>query len=81
MIHNLLVSRPWLKIPNYVLGGFLGAAKGTFIIMIVVLLVGLTPAPAKKWWKESLLAPHLANFATTVSKYLPKDVAQHIRYN
>lgn len=81
MLHNILVSRPWLKIPNYVLGGFLGAAKGTFIIMIVVLLIGLTPAPAKKWWKDSLFAPHLANLATTVSKYLPKDVARHIRYN
>lgn len=81
MIHNLLVSRAWLKIPNYILGGALGAAKGVFIIMIMVLLIGLTPAPENKWWKNSLFAPYLANWATTVSKYLPKDVARHIRYN
>lgn len=81
MLHNMLVSRPWLKIPNYIFGGVVGATKGIFIIMIVVLLLGLTAAPAKKWWKDSLFAPYLANMATKVSKYLPKDVASHIRYN
>ena len=81
MLHNLLVSRPWLKIPNYILGGVLGAAKGIFIIVIVVLLIGLTPAPSKSWWKASLFAPYLANLATKVTKILPRDVASHIRYN
>ncbi len=81
MLHNLLVSRPWLKIPNYILGGFLGAAKGMFIIMIAVLLVGLTPVPSKSWWKGSLVAPHLANLAKKLSNVLPRDVSNHIRYN
>lgn len=81
MLHNILVSRPWLKIPNYIFGGVAGATKGIFIIMIMVLLLGLTAAPAKKWWKDSLFSPYLANLAITVSKYLPKDVASHIRYN
>jgi len=81
MIQNIMVKRPWLKIPNYILGGVIGATKGLVIIMIVVLLLGLTAAPAKKWWKGSAFSPYLANLAIKVSKYLPKDVARHIRYN
>lgn len=81
MLHNLLGSRSWLKIPNFVLGGFLGAAKGAIIIIMAVLLVGLTPAPSRSWWKQSSLAPHLASWAIKVSKMLPRDVARHIRYN
>ncbi|MEE8388916.1 MAG: CvpA family protein [Acidiferrobacterales bacterium] len=81
LLHNVLVARHWLKIPNYILGGVIGATKGIFIIMIAVLLIGLTPAPAKKWWTDSLFAPTLANLATAISRYLPRDVARHIRYN
>ncbi len=81
MLHNMLVSRTWLKLPNLILGGVTGALRGLFIILIAVLLMGLTSVPNQSWWKGSAFSKPLASMALAVSKYLPKDVSRHIRYN
>ena len=81
MLHNMFVSRAWLKLPNLVLGGVTGALRGLFIILVAVLLMGLTAAPNQSWWKGSAFAGPLGDLALAVSKYLPRDVSRHIRYN
>ena len=81
MLHNMFVSRAWLKLPNLILGGVVGAVRGLFIVLIAVLLMGLTSAPGQSWWKGSVFAQPLGDLALAVSKYLPKDVSRHIRYN
>jgi membrane protein required for colicin V production len=68
-------------LPNLILGGVTGALRGVFIILIAVLLMGLTSAPSQSWWKGSVFAKPLGNLALAASKYLPKDVSRHIRYN
>lgn len=81
MLHNMFVSRTWLKVPNLILGGVTGAFRGLFIILIAVLLMGLTSAPNQSWWKGSVFIQPLASVALAASHYLPKDVSRHIRYN
>lgn len=80
-IHKVFLRKPWLKIPNYILGGVAGALRATFIIMILVLLAGLTAVPEQKWWRGSTFAPQLETFGEKLSRYLPNDVGRHIRYN
>jgi membrane protein required for colicin V production len=80
LVHKVMLSRPWLKIPNLLLGGLTGGAKGGVIIMVAVLLIGLTGLPKQDWWRQSLFAPRLAALALKVAHYLPQDVAKHIRY-
>lgn len=80
LVHRVLPLRGVLRTPNVVLGGLVGFVRGAIIIVIVFLVGGITSLPQRVWWRESLLAPYFQNVAVTVSAYLPRDVARHIRY-
>jgi len=80
LVHRTLPLRGALRTPNVVLGGIMGLARGAIIIVIVFLVGGITSLPQRPWWRESLLAPYFQDVAVTVSAYLPRDVARHIRY-
>ena len=79
-LHQFFMSRVYLKIPNYLLGGVIGGLRGGFIIVVVFLVLGLTTLPAQNWWRDSYLAPRIETLAEKFSNYLPADVARHIRY-
>lgn len=80
LVHRMVSARRSFKLPNLVLGGLIGAARGVVLIVIVFLLGGLTAAPQRPWWREAVLAPVFESLAGYVSDYLPRDVARHIRY-
>lgn len=80
LINKVMLSRPWLKVPNFVLGGLTGGVKGGVIVMVAVLLIGLTGLPKQDWWRKSLFAPRIADLALKAAQYLPQDVTKHIRY-
>jgi len=80
LIHRALPLRGTLRMPNVVLGGVFGLARGAVIIIIVFLVGGITSLPQRPWWRDALLAPYFQDIAVTVSAYLPRDVARHIRY-
>jgi membrane protein required for colicin V production len=80
-LHQYFMSRVYLKVPNYIFGAVIGGLRGGFVIVLVFLIAGLTSLPAQRWWKQSQLAPHIEPVAMRVAKYLPQDVARHIRYS
>ena len=79
-LHQFFMSRVYLKVPNFLLGALVGGLRGGFIIIVVFILAGLTPAPQQDWWRSSQIAPHIEPMAIKLSRYLPRDVARHIRY-
>jgi len=80
-LHQFFMSRVYLKIPNYLLGGVIGGLRGGFIIIVVFLVMGLTTLPKQDWWRSSLLVPSIQSVALKCANYLPSDVARHIRYS
>ncbi len=80
-LHQYFMSRVYLKVPNYVLGAVIGGLRGGFIIIVVFLIAGLTMAPSQSWWKSSKITPYVEPVALKLARYLPRDVARHIRYS
>ncbi len=78
--HRILTSRRFFRLPNTVLGGTMGVARGMVVILIVFLLAGITSLPQRPWWRGASLAPYFERIALYVGTYLPRDVARHIRY-
>lgn len=80
-LHKFFMSRIYLKIPNYLLGAVVGGIRGSFIVIVVFLVIGLTSLPKQDWWRSSYLVPHIETVALKFAEYLPRDVARHIRYS
>ena len=58
MLVTALVSATGLSATDRVLGMGFGAVRGGLVIVIIVALLGLTPAVDDRWWSESQLIPH-----------------------
>lgn len=80
LINRFVLGKSSFWLPNTILGGLIGAARGTAIIVIAFMVAGLTPLPERSWWREATLAPYFERLALATSDYIPRDVARHIRY-
>ena len=78
--HKLVSTKKVLKVSNHILGAFTGIARGVVVIVIAFMLAGLTPAPQNNWWRDSYFAPYFESLTMSVARYLPSDIAKHIRY-
>ena len=70
-----LVSKTGLSGTDKSLGVVFGAARGIIIVIMLVLLAGLTPAPSNPLWKESTLIEYFASMASWIKDIMPDDVA------
>jgi membrane protein required for colicin V production len=80
IVHRILITRRVFRLPNLVLGGAMGAARGVVVIVLAFMLAGITPITQYPWWREAMLTPFFQQLAGYVAGYLPQDVARHIRY-
>ena len=80
LVHRALPLRGVLRRPNVILGAVVGLLRGAVIIVIVFLVAGITSLPQRPWWRESLLAPHFQKVAVAVGKFMPRDIARHIKF-
>ena len=62
------------------LGMLFGIGRGVLIALVAVLLGGMTPLPREAWWRDAWLAPPLETAVVAAKPWLPKAVAQRIRY-
>jgi len=78
---NKVVNRyAGLRTFNRVSGGAVGMLRGVALVVILFLLAGLTSFPQRSWWKDAALAPPFERAAAFATRYLPQDVARHVRY-
>ena len=75
-----LVARTGLSGTDKMLGVIFGAARGTVIVAILVLLAGLTPVTHDPWWQDSQLLGYFEEFAMWMRNFLPGEIADNIEY-
>ncbi|GGB90483.1 hypothetical protein GCM10011352_15640 [Marinobacterium zhoushanense] len=58
MLIGALVSATGLSATDRVLGIGFGAVRGALVVVVIVALLGMTPAVQDSWWQDSSLIPH-----------------------
>jgi membrane protein required for colicin V production len=69
-----------LTVADRTLGAVFGFARGALILLVVVLAAGLTALPREPFWREAKLSAPLETAAIAVKPYLPRPVADRVRY-
>lgn len=62
------------------LGGVFGGARGLIILWLIVLAAGLTELPQHPTWREARLTAPLETAVIAGKPWLPRALAQKIRY-
>jgi len=62
------------------IGLVFGAARGVFIVAVLILLAGLTTMPQEPWWQKSVLVPHFTVVALWIHALLPESMAAHFTF-
>jgi len=76
-----LIRKAGLGVEDRVLGGVFGFARGTLIVLALVLLGGLTAAPRQPVWHEAMLSPMLEAIAGKVKPWLPQIWSSNLSYD
>jgi len=63
---------------NRVLGGLAGAAKGTLIVCILVLLASMTDIPKDARWTNAMLSAPFEALVLKMLPWLPSSIAGHV---
>lgn len=74
---GLLVQATGLSGTDRILGMGFGLARGALLVVIIVALLGGTPAVQDAWWQGSQLIPHFV-LMETWSRDVAKEVGQLI---
>lgn len=61
-------------------GGLFGIARGTVIVLAIVLLCGTTSIPRQPFWTNARLSPLAESLATAIMPYLPGQFTQHVEF-
>ncbi len=80
LLHKFVNRSASLRIANRVTGGLVGLVRGVAIVVIIFLIAGVTSFPQRAWWRDAALAPPFERAAAFAARYLPPDVARHVRY-
>lgn len=60
------------------LGAVFGAFRGSLIVVLLIILVGVTSLPEKSWWIESQLIPHFEHGASWLKEQIPDDFTRYL---
>ena len=72
-----LVQKSGLTGVDRTIGGGFGLIRGVLIGVVLVWIVGLTPARQDPWWKQSMLIPPLEWLAEGFRSILPDKWARY----
>lgn len=75
-----VITKTGLTGLDRVLGMVIGASLGMIVVIGLVFIAGLTPAPQYEWWETSVLVGRFEHLAVWLQSYLPDDVAKYFRY-
>jgi membrane protein required for colicin V production len=77
MLVAQLIDKTGLSGTDRLLGCVFGAARGVFIVTILILVMGLTPLVQTSLWQKSKLMPEFRGFVIWAQDMLPNNVAKH----
>ena len=78
IVSSLVRKSPLSGVDRMVGGGF-GAVRGVLIAVMMVWLVGMTPARQDPWWGQSLFVGRLEWLAQAFDKAMPADWANRLK--
>ena len=62
------------------LGSLFGLARGTLVVLALVLLGGLTPLPKEPFWRDAVLSGPFETAVIAMRPWLPEGLARNVRY-
>ena len=80
LLFSRLLRAVGLGLADRLLGALFGVARGTLVVLALVLVGGMTAAPRQAWWAEAWLAPPLETAVLAAKPWMPQAVAHRIRY-
>jgi membrane protein required for colicin V production len=83
-IAGLLLSRLFhiagLGLADRGFGAIFGLARGIVVVLAVVMVCGLTVLPREPMWRGAVLAPPLETAVIAAKPWMPRELAERIRY-
>lgn len=76
-----LVDYTGLTGTDRMLGMVFGFARGSAVIVLLVLAAGVTPLPKDSWWQQSQLLDHFQPVALWLRDLMPPELAQYFRFS
>jgi len=78
---RVLLPRPAPDWKSRAFGALLGGARGTVVVIVMLLLAGLTSIPRNDNWRDSSLVTLLLPATKSLRDLLPAPVARQFRYS
>lgn len=75
-----VVSAAGLSFADRGLGGVFGAARGCFVVLVLVTAAGFTSLPTKPFWQNAMLWPYTIDVMQKIKPHLPESVSKWVRY-
>ena len=76
-----LIKKIGLNWLNRGIGAVFGFARGLLIVCVLVFLAGLTSLPKDARWTNAMFSSPLEALVKTMLPFVPKIVANHIKYD
>ena len=81
LLVSKIVSAVGLVVFDRALGGVFGIARALLIVLALALLAGLTSAPRKPYWTDSMCGPLMTRAALALKPLLPPAFSERLRYD
>lgn len=75
-----LISVSGLTVLDRFAGAGFGVLRAMVLALLAVAAAGMTTLPREAWWRASVCAPPLETAVIAAKPWLPKDLAERIKY-
>jgi membrane protein required for colicin V production len=80
MLLSKLFRVAGLGLADRALGAIFGLARGIVVVLALVLVAGFTTVPREPEWRAALLSAPLETGVIAAKPWMPRDIAERIRY-
>lgn len=80
LLFSRLLRAVGLGLADRLMGLVFGAVRGGLLVLVMVAIGGMSPAPRQPWWSQAWLARPLETAVLAARPWLPEAAAQRIGY-
>ncbi|KQV99218.1 CvpA family protein [Rhizobacter sp. Root1221] len=77
-IVRLIIHATPLSVIDRLLGAVFGGLRGMLVLLVIVTVVGMTPASQTPTWRASMAVPWLQAAVTGLKPMLPAPISKHL---